>query len=80
VRLYFIRKKSRVSIDPYLGPTCELAGVEPGRWYESRAEAEQDVAKLTQHNPVGFDVLERDLSSAPVDLWESQIQKSLQDS
>ena len=54
--MYCIRKASRDSSQPYTGPTCEQAGIEPGQWYETREEAEADAAKMTEHNAVGFKV------------------------
>lgn len=42
----------------YSGPTCERAGVEPGRIYSSRAEAKPDAQLLSEFNGVGFYVLE----------------------
>lgn len=56
--VYFITKASRLGDHPYYGPTCEAAGVEPAKWYESREEAEKDAAKLSACNPVGFVVKE----------------------
>jgi hypothetical protein len=54
--MYYIRKASRDSSQPYTGPTCEQAGIEPGQWYETREKAEADAAKLAEHNGVGFKV------------------------
>jgi hypothetical protein len=55
--MYFIRKASRgTATHPYTGITCEQAGIEPGKWYATREEAEADAAKLAEHNAVGFKV------------------------
>lgn len=42
---------------PYAGSTCQHAGVEPGKVYTNKAEAEADAKKLSDHNPVGFRVV-----------------------
>lgn len=58
---YIIIKSSRAySGGPgYAGSkTCEKAGVEPGKIYANRAEAEHDAALLSEVNPVGFVVEE----------------------
>ena len=62
---YIIMKSSRAfdGVEPwaawaYRGPTCADAGVTPGKVYDDKTEAENDAKKLTQHNPVGFVVLE----------------------
>ncbi len=62
---FIILKASRVpptplvrEIDGYGGPTCADAGVDPGRVYLSRADAERDAKALSEVNPVGFRVLE----------------------
>jgi hypothetical protein len=60
---YIIMKSSRAFDNPtapwaYRGPTCADAGVEPGKVYDNKAEAEIDAQKLTNCNPVGFVVLE----------------------
>lgn len=60
--MFIIMKKSR-SFDPassiwaYRGPACECAGVEPGKVYSDRESAQIDAKKLTDCNPVGFDVV-----------------------
>ncbi len=41
---------------PYTGPACDTAGVEPGKVYDSEAEALIDAQKLSEVNPVGFKV------------------------
>ena len=51
---YFIRKRSRASQIPYCGPSCELAGVPIGTWYETEADALTDAAKLDRVNAVGW--------------------------
>jgi hypothetical protein len=38
----------------YSGPSCQAAGVEPGKTYDSYVEADADRNKLNQVNPVGF--------------------------
>jgi hypothetical protein len=53
---WYIIKNTRNAIGPYEGIACEKAGIEPGKMYTSREEAEQDAAKLTEVNPVGFSV------------------------
>jgi hypothetical protein len=60
---YIIMKSSRAfegATAPwaYRGPTCTDAGVELGKIYNSKEEAQIDADKLTKHNPVGFVVLE----------------------
>lgn len=60
---YIIMKSSRAFDNPtaawaYRGPTCVSAGVELGKIYDSKEEAQIDADKLTKHNPVGFVVLE----------------------
>ena len=54
---WYIIKNTRNAIGPYGGIACEKAGVEPGKMYTSHEEAEQDAAKLTEVNPVGFSVV-----------------------
>jgi len=54
LRYWFIVKNTRYTTHPYMGPTCEAAGVEPGKIYASREEAERDAVKLSEANPVGF--------------------------
>jgi hypothetical protein len=52
---YVIIKSSRLpSHDGYSGPSCERAGVEPGRVYDTLEEANVDVEKLRAVNSVGF--------------------------
>jgi hypothetical protein len=53
-RKYFIHKGSRSPEQPYCGPSCGRAGIEPGKWYETEAEALVDVAKLDEVNGVGW--------------------------
>lgn len=53
---FFIRKSSRDSLIPYEGITCDQAGVTPGQYYPTYEAALADAEKLSQHNPVGFDV------------------------
>jgi len=48
---YFIYKKPG-------SPSCELAGVTPGKLYEDREEAMRDLASLNEVNPVGFAISE----------------------
>lgn len=60
---YIIMKSSRAFDSPtaewaYRGPTCVSAGVPMGQIYDNKADAEADAKKLTEHNPVGFVVLE----------------------
>lgn len=57
--LYYIVKSSRLTSPvPYAGPSCEWAGVEPGKWYRSAEDAQVDADKLNKANPVGFTVVE----------------------
>lgn len=52
---WHIYKASRLYNDlGYSGPSCEAAGVEPGKTYDSYAEANADREKLNEVNPVGF--------------------------
>ncbi len=51
---FFIHKSSRMAKSPYAGPTCERAGITPGKEYDSEEEAQIDAAKLSEMNPVGF--------------------------
>jgi hypothetical protein len=51
---YFIHKRSRSPEQPYRGPSCDRAGIDPGKWYETEAEALVDVAKLDKVNGVGW--------------------------
>ncbi len=57
MKTYFIRKASRSGSSPYSGPSCQQAGVIPGRVYTSRAEASRDAARLSRYNRVGFEVV-----------------------
>lgn len=43
---------------PYDGPSCQAARVLPGKYYETAAEAQADVAKLEQVNAVGWVIAE----------------------
>jgi hypothetical protein len=53
---YYIHKISRLPTSPYSGPTCERAGVKPGKIYTDYNEALIDAKKLSAVNPVGFSV------------------------
>jgi hypothetical protein len=53
---WHIHKKSRMPGFPYRGPTCDHAGVDPGKIYSDKIEAEMDARKLSRHNGVGFEV------------------------
>jgi hypothetical protein len=60
--MFIIMKSSRSYenarvIDAYGGPSCECAGVQPGRVYANRESAQNDAKKLNDCNPVGFDVV-----------------------
>ena len=56
---YIINKASRHNPSVgYSGPTCQRAGVYPGKVYQNKAEAEGDAALLQEMNPVGFIVIE----------------------
>lgn len=61
--MWIIVKRSRY-VEPYAGPACEAAGVPRGRRYILKENAEADAARLSEVNPVGFDVEE---VSAPVE-------------
>ena len=54
--LYYVIKSSRVSYTPYQGPACERAGVSPGVYFVNLEDAQEAAQKLTEANPVGFDV------------------------
>jgi len=57
--MFHIIKSSRAYEESaYSGPTCERAGVTPGKSYSSREEAQNDAEKLRACNPVGFTVVE----------------------
>ena len=60
--MYVIMKKSRLYLGGvgYAGPTCQKANVQPGRVYtdEEFSTACIDAAKLSDQNPVGFEVVE----------------------
>ena len=63
--LYVIHKASRAyspapSDSGYSGPTARVAGVEPGKVYATRREAEQDAARLRAWNRCGFVVVDVD--------------------
>ena len=53
---WHIHKSSRMPGSPYSGPACAHACVTPGKVYDDKTEAEHDAAKLSDHNPVGFEV------------------------
>jgi hypothetical protein len=56
---YAIRKKSRgTSNIPYAGPSCEKAGIYPGKIYDKKFQADRDAKKLTAINRVGFESFE----------------------
>ena len=42
----------------YQGPTARIAGVESGKVYDTREEAQRDATKLASWNRCGFVVLE----------------------
>lgn len=44
----------------YEGPTARLAGVEPGKVYDTREEAQRDAVRLASWNRCGFVVVEVD--------------------
>ena len=54
--LYYVIKSSRLSDTPYQGPTCERVGVSPGAYFMNLEDAQEAARKLTEFNPVGFDV------------------------
>jgi len=56
MRRYVIVKLSRTGTAAYTGPACATAGVEPGRVYTNLDKALADAARLSDVNPVGFDV------------------------
>lgn len=51
---YFIHKASRLANSPYTGSTCYKAGIDPGKEYSNKEEAQIDADKLSKANPVGF--------------------------
>ena len=53
---WHIHKTSRSPGAPYSGPACACACVIPGKVYSDKEEAERDAVKLTECNPVGFQV------------------------
>jgi hypothetical protein len=53
---YIIHESHVFPDGPYTGPSCHAAGVLPGKYYETEAEAFADVAKLEQVNAVGWKV------------------------
>jgi len=48
---FIIISESRDSWHPYAGYVCQEAGVEPGKTYATREEAERDAEKLTKADP-----------------------------
>ncbi len=55
---YIIRKSSRSNITPYsCGMTCDEARVPCECLYTNRNEALSDANRLTQVNPIGFNVV-----------------------
>lgn len=58
--MFVIFKKSRLYLGGvgYTGVTCTNAGVEQGKRYLDKDEAERDAKKLSECNPVGFEVLD----------------------
>jgi hypothetical protein len=68
---YFIRKRSRrTSKTPYTGPCCAIAGVPSGMWYSSLELAESHALKLSEVNPVKFEVVMEINSTAPMEYLE----------
>lgn len=58
---YHIMKANRMySGSGYSGPTCEDAGVPPGKTYETKADAVRDANRMAELNPVGFYVITTD--------------------
>lgn len=53
---FFLYKKSRHSWAPYDGPACTAAGVESNKWYTNIQDAQKDLEKLNEINPVGFKI------------------------
>lgn len=43
---------------PYAGVTCDVAGIERGLYYESKAEADAHAQAMSERNAVGFIVKE----------------------
>lgn len=61
--MWIIVKASRipsrpVASDAYKGPTARIAGVELGKVYDTRDEAELDASRLREWNRCGFVVVE----------------------
>lgn len=55
---YILRKVSRSGTSPYAGPSCENAGVPPGKVYTSYNEALVDCQLLNAFgSPVGFSLI-----------------------
>lgn len=60
---WIIVKASRIPRHPttenaYKGPTSRLAGVEPGKVYDTHEAAQKDAVKLASWNRAGFVVIE----------------------
>lgn len=53
----YVDEAALTPADAYAGKTCERAGVEPGKVYDSFEAAQADAKVLSKRNPVGFDVL-----------------------
>lgn len=63
MKKYKIVKSTRSNdAPPYAGPTCEAVEVTPGKIYDSVMEAAKDAIKMSEYNPVGFEVVETDES------------------
>lgn len=58
MKSFIIVKASRDSNTPYIGISCDAAGIEKGKIYKNKKDALQDAKALTIVNPVGFFVKE----------------------
>lgn len=56
---YHIVKSTRLYDNyGYDGPTCDTAGIEPGKTYSDEIDAVTDAKMLARWNPVGFSVVD----------------------
>lgn len=80
--LYYVIKSSRVSYTPYEGPACGRAGVSPGVYFVNLEDAQEAARKLTEANPVGFDVkfanfneVENEVETESLEEWKDYYNK-----
>lgn len=50
---YVIVERGSWAAIPYAGPVCQRAGIEPGKLYDSPAEAERHALILGAYHPAG---------------------------